>query len=67
MSLACEYLISTNLPISAVSIMVGYSDTANFFRAFRQHADMTPDQYRSAHKKSYCDLKTGDQSYIPDP
>lgn len=60
MSLACEYLISTNLPISAVSIMVGYSDTANFFRAFRQHADMTPDQYRSAHAKSYCTLSEDD-------
>lgn len=46
MSLASEYLLSTELPISAISIMVGYSDTANFFRAFRQFSDMTPDQYR---------------------
>lgn len=53
MSLACEYLVSTDLPISAVSIMVGYSDTANFFRAFKQHANMTPDQYRCTQAKSY--------------
>lgn len=57
MTLACEYLVATDLPISAVSIMVGYSDTANFFRAFRQHIDMTPDQYRCAHAKSYCALE----------
>lgn len=48
MNLASEYLLSTELPISAISIMVGYSDTANFFRAFRQFSDMTPDQYRNS-------------------
>lgn len=46
MNLATEYLLSTDLPISAISVMVGYSDTANFFRAFRRHSDMTPDEYR---------------------
>ncbi len=48
MRLASEYLLSTSLRISAVSIMVGYSDTANFFRAFRQYSNMTPDQYRNS-------------------
>lgn len=47
MNMASEYLLSTKLPISTVSDMVGYSDTANFFRAFRQFTDMTPDQYRN--------------------
>ncbi|MEH6628471.1 MAG: AraC family transcriptional regulator ligand-binding domain-containing protein [Motiliproteus sp.] len=62
MTLACEYLVSTDLPISAVSYMVGYSDTANFFRAFRQHADMTPDQYRIGHAKSYCQVDDKENS-----
>ena len=48
MNLAREYMLSTELTISAISLMVGYSDTANFFREFRQFSDMTPDQYRHA-------------------
>ena len=46
MDMAKTYLTSTDLPISAISEMVGYSDTANFHRAFRKKMLLTPDQFR---------------------
>jgi len=42
-------LATTNLPISKIATILGYSDIKNIARYFKQYKDMTPSQYRSAH------------------
>lgn len=46
MDLARYLLRSTELSVNEISTKVGYADNAAFFRAFRQHAGITPAQYR---------------------
>lgn len=46
MSLAKRYLIETNLPISEISMLVGYADHSNFYRTFRKESGHTPQQFR---------------------
>ena len=46
MDLARYLLRSTDASVNEISTRVGYADNAAFFRAFRQHAGMTPAQYR---------------------
>jgi len=46
LGLAKRYLLSSNLPIAEVSDLVGYSEPANFHRAFCKKFNVTPNQYR---------------------
>ena len=46
MDLARYLLRSSDKSVNEISTAVGYADNAAFFRAFRQHAGMTPAQYR---------------------
>lgn len=46
MDMARYLLRSTDKSVNEISNIVGYADNAAFFRAFRQHAGMTPAQYR---------------------
>ena len=43
---AIQLLVQTELPVSAVSERVGYSDSAVFTRAFRTWTGCSPRQYR---------------------
>lgn len=46
LSLAKRYLIETILPISEISMLVGYADHSNFYRIFHREIGMTPQQFR---------------------
>lgn len=48
LDLAREYLASTDLPLSEISYLTGYSSVANFHRAFAAHFHQTPGQFREA-------------------
>ncbi len=45
-SLATKSLLETNWAIEDIAYMLGYSDSANFNRAFKRWFAMTPKQYR---------------------
>lgn len=45
-SMACRYLDGTPLPVEQIAWRIGYADTSNFIRAFRQVNGLTPEQYR---------------------
>ncbi len=46
---ARQYLEQTDLSVEAVAATLGYQDAANFRRAFRKRAGLTPSQYRQTH------------------
>jgi AraC-like DNA-binding protein len=46
LELAREYLLTTKLPISEISDLVGYSEPANFHRAFCKRYSVTPNRFR---------------------
>jgi len=46
--LALEYLNGTQLPVSEVAELLGYSSAANFRRSFKRWSGMTPREIRSA-------------------
>ncbi|WP_159881912.1 helix-turn-helix domain-containing protein [Paenibacillus puerhi] len=50
MSLAKEWLQTTNLKISDISEKLNYSNTTAFIRIFRKVVGMTPGQYRELHQ-----------------
>ncbi len=50
-SLATDYLTHTSLSIDQISARLGYTETTNFRRAFKQWADVTPTRYRQAAKE----------------
>lgn len=56
MDLARYLLRSTEKSVNEISNAVGYADNAAFFRAFRQHAGMTPAQYRKKKKMQRNDF-----------
>lgn len=45
-NMAIQLLSETDMPISAVSEMVGFSDLSNFYRTFRQQTGQTPKSFR---------------------
>jgi len=44
---AGDYLKRSNISIDALSMVLGYSDSANFRRAFKRWYHQTPQQYRN--------------------
>jgi AraC-like DNA-binding protein len=46
MEAAYRYLLTSGLSIREIGRRIGYSDAANFVRAFRRHTGTTPDRYR---------------------
>lgn len=46
---ACELLRAGGLSVTRIAYELGYSDTANFTRAFRREAGITPSAYRDRH------------------
>ena len=49
---AAEMLRNTTLPISQISLMVGYSDRSSFDRSFKRQYHMTPRRYRDSGRES---------------
>ncbi|OEF03734.1 helix-turn-helix domain-containing protein [Vibrio genomosp. F10] len=47
LNIACELLMSTDLPIQIVLEKVGYESQANFNRQFKQYKRVTPSVYRA--------------------
>jgi AraC-like DNA-binding protein len=47
LSVACELLKTTDLPIKAISNQLGYTDLSSFSNQFMKHLFVTPGQYRS--------------------
>lgn len=48
--LAVFYLTSSDYSLTEISMRLGFSDSANFSKAFQRWFSMTPGQYRSLHK-----------------
>ncbi len=48
--LARKYLSEKGMSVEVIAVLLGYSDTANFRRAFKRWSAMTPQQYRDANK-----------------
>lgn len=44
---ACSYLKENNMAIGDIAHLIGYSETASFFRAFKRKTGMTPHEYRT--------------------
>jgi AraC-like DNA-binding protein len=49
MSKVLKLLENKNIPITAIAMKFGYSDTSHFIRAFKRHTSLTPSQYRQRH------------------
>ncbi len=49
MQLACRYLTETDLSVNEITYLTGYSDPANFNRAFRNTQRQSPHMYRLSH------------------
>jgi len=50
--LANEYLTTTQLPVSEIAELLGFSDSANFRRAFKRWTKKTPSQIRKENRVS---------------
>lgn len=53
---ACELLLSSDITVSQIAMRLGFSDSANFGRAFRRATGVTPSEYRQ---------RTREQNEIP--
>jgi AraC-like DNA-binding protein len=49
MSKVLKLLENKDIPITAIAMKFGYSDTSHFIRAFKRHTSLTPSQYRQRH------------------
>lgn len=49
---AKELLLTTDLPLYAISTGMGYADELGLFRLFRKYENMTPGEYRALYKKT---------------
>lgn len=49
---ACQLLAQGDLPITRIALQLGYRDAANFSRAFRRCAGVSPIEYRCKHNES---------------
>ncbi|HCR1321009.1 TPA: helix-turn-helix transcriptional regulator [Pseudomonas aeruginosa] len=50
--LALSYMKESNYSMTEISLLVGYSESASFTRAFRRWTGQSPQQYRAAHLAS---------------
>ncbi len=50
-SVACELLRTTDLPIKSILERIGYQNHSYFHKQFKNRYGITPDTYRSKHKK----------------
>ena len=50
-SLACRYLLLTELTINEICSACGYSSLSTFFSVFRRYVGGTPLEYRQNHRK----------------
>ncbi len=53
---ARNYLTDTGASIEAIAATLGYSDTANFRRAFRERHAMTPSDYRAQQRRELASV-----------
>lgn len=49
MQRAIEYLSTDHMPVDAIARAVGYSSRSHFSRAFKDHAGLSPQQFRAEH------------------
>jgi len=49
--LALQYVAGRDLPLADVALLLGFSETAAFHRAFRRWAAQTPLEYRRRHRR----------------
>lgn len=47
---AGNLLTLTNLSVESISLEIGYSNSTNLYKLFKQHFDMTPSQYRKENR-----------------
>ena len=52
MEIGLKLLTSTDLSVGQISKRVGYSNSNYFIRIFREHNEITPGDYRKAHKRA---------------
>ena len=50
LTLVCEMLANTDIPIQDISDKLGFTTKNYFFTFFKKHMNMTPSQYRSTHQ-----------------
>ena len=58
-SLASEYLRSERLSIEEIAFTLGYTDLANFRRAFRRWEGVPPSEYRAMHQAARTASRVG--------
>ena len=46
MAIAAKYLKNTRMPLQSIAALLGYSDAANFHRAFKKSYGDTPESFR---------------------
>ncbi len=51
LTLVCDLLSNTDIPIQDISDKLGFTTKNYFFTFFKKHMNMTPTQYRSLHQK----------------
>jgi len=61
---ACEMLCESGATIKQVALKLGFSDTANFSRAFRRVVGVTPTDYVSSGTHSFPPLTQRDSSFM---
>jgi AraC-like DNA-binding protein len=47
---ALSYVASSQLPLSEIAFLLGFSQTAAFHRAFKRWTNLTPLEYRRSHR-----------------
>ncbi|MBY6197356.1 AraC family transcriptional regulator [Vibrio hangzhouensis] len=53
MEVAREYLLNTKISTQEIAHLVGYSDVANFYRAFKKYQGVTPGDFRLNESAKY--------------
>jgi len=56
---AASLLATTDAPVGAIGVDVGWSDPSQFSRRFRQHMDMSPREYRARSRRHWAARRRG--------